>query len=54
MHALLCSAEIKVSFALGSNSSFSLEALSTVKYIVLSVVHGVSDIYTPVSAIYAI
>lgn len=45
MHALFCSAEIKVSFAIGSNSSFSLEALSTGKDIVLSVVHGASAIY---------
>lgn len=45
MHALFCSAEIKVSIAIGSNSSFSLEALSTGKDIVLSVVHGASAIY---------
>jgi len=39
MHSLFCSAEIKVSFALGSNSTFSFEALSTTKDIVLSVLH---------------
>lgn len=40
MHSLFCSAEIKVSFAIGLNSTFSLEALSTLKDIVLSVLQG--------------
>ena len=40
MHSLFCSAEIKVSFAIGLNSTFSLEALSTMKDIVLSVLQG--------------